>query len=216
MEQLSQFLVLIFQLVVLIFSIMVHEISHGAVAYYLGDDTAKRMGRLTLNPLKHIDPVGSIILPLLLSIPRLFGLPTIIIGWAKPVPYDPRNLKNQKLGTGLIGLSGPGSNLILAVIFAIFTRIAADFQLNSGLIIAFQAIILINLMLAIFNLVPIPPLDGSRILFALLPRGYLGFYQFLERNSLVLILLFILLGIPYLGQLVVFVHFSLLRLVGLP
>ena len=113
-----------FQLVVLIFSVMVHEIAHGAVAYYLGDDTAYRMGRLTLNPLKHLDPFGSIILPAILSIPLLFGARPIIVGWAKPVPYNPHNLKNPRSGAGIIALAGPASNIILAIVFAILLRLA--------------------------------------------------------------------------------------------
>ncbi len=205
---------IIFQLVVLIFSIMIHEVSHGAVAFYLGDDTAKRLGRLTLNPISHLDPVGSVILPLLLAIPRLFGLPTIIVGWAKPVPYDPRNLKNPKIGAGLIALAGPTSNLLLAVVFAIFLKLVVVFKLSLGLAFAFQIIIFINLLLAIFNLVPIPPLDGSKILFALLPDRYYRFQIFVERNALVLILLFLFFGLNYLGNLVALVNLFVFKLLG--
>lgn len=194
---------------------MVHEISHGAVAYYLGDDTAKRLGRLTLNPISHIDPVGSIILPLLLSIPRLFGLPTIIIGWAKPVPYDPRNLKNPKTGAGLIALAGPASNLLLAVVFTILLKLVIVFKLSLGLALAFQIIIFINLLLAVFNLFPVPPLDGSKILFALLPDGAYKLQIFMERNSLVIILLFLFFGLNYLGNLVAFFNLLIFRLVGI-
>ena len=205
---------IIFQLVVLIFSIMIHEISHGAVAFYLGDDTAKRLGRLTLNPLVHLDPVGSVLLPLLLALPRLFGIPTIVVGWAKPVPYDPRNLKNPKTGAGLIALAGPASNLLIAVVFAVLLKLAIVFELAFGLTVAFQIIIFINLLLAIFNLIPIPPMDGSKILFALLPDRYYRVQEFLERNSLILILAFLFFGLNYLGRLIALLNLLLFRLLG--
>jgi len=205
---------LIFQLAVLIFSIMIHEISHGAVAFYLGDDTAKKAGRLTLNPLKHLDPFGSIILPAILAIPLLFGARSIIVGWAKPVPYDPRNLKNPKMGAGLIALAGPVSNLIIAVVFALLLRLATGWG-NPALILAFQVIILLNLVLAIFNLFPIPPLDGSKILYWLLPEKQQGIVYFLERNALILILALIIFGLPLLHVILAVVYSALLRLVGL-
>ena len=205
---------LIFQLAVLIFSIMVHEISHGAVAFYLGDDTAKKAGRLTLNPLKHLDPIGSILLPAILAIPLLFGMRSIIVGWAKPVPYDPRNLKNPKTGAGLIALAGPASNLIIAVVFALLLRLATGWG-NPALLLAFEIIVLLNLLLAIFNLFPIPPLDGSKILYWLLPEKQRGIVYFLERNALILILALIIFGLPLLQVILAVVYSALLRLVGL-
>lgn len=189
---------IVFQLAVLIFSIMVHEIAHGAVAYYLGDDTAYRLGRLTLNPLKHIDPFGSIILPAILSLPLLFGARPIIVGWAKPVPYNPNNLENPRRGAALIALAGPASNITLAIIFALIVRLAGAL-LTPALTLAFQIIIVLNLMLAVFNLVPIPPLDGSKI-FPI---------PFLERNALVFLMLFIIFGLPAV-QIVVNVLYVLL------
>lgn len=183
----------IFEFVIFIFSVMVHEISHGVVAEKLGDPTARNEGRLTLNPLSHIDPFGSVILPLLLALPALFGQPTIIFGWAKPVPYDPRNLKNPKLGSGLIALAGPVTNLLLAVIFGILLR-TVPFSPTLGS--AFALVIYVNVLLAVFNLVPIPPLDGSKVLFALLPAGE-GSYavvNFLERYGFILLLAFIFFG----------------------
>jgi len=142
---------------------MIHEISHGAVAYYLGDPTAKYAGRLTLNPLKHLDVFGSVILPLSLAI---IGAP--LIGWAKPVPINPHNLRDQKWGELKVSLAGPLSNLIIALVFGlIFRFVPLSFAPNLGEL--FSYIILINIMLAVFNLIPIPPLDGSHILFGLLP-----------------------------------------------
>lgn len=183
--------IIIFQFAVFIVSVIVHEISHGAVAYWLGDETAYRMGRLTMNPVSHIDPIGSIILPLVLSIPILFGAQPFIVGWAKPVPYNPNNLKNPKSGAGLIAWAGPASNLLIACVFAGLT---AFLSINAQMGAAFQYIILINLMLAVFNLVPIPPLDGSKILAAFLP-DYSPIIAFIERNSMILLLAFLFFGL---------------------
>lgn len=203
--------IIIFQLAVLLFSIMIHEVAHGAVALYLGDDTAKRLGRLTLNPLKHIDPFGSVILPLILAIPLFFGGSSIIVGWAKPVPYNPYNLKNPKKGAALIGAAGPISNLIIAVTFALLLHIPLAIN-NEPLTLAFSLIVLLNILLAIFNLVPIPPLDGSKVLFALLPASYERVQRILEVNGLLLLLAFILFGLPLLRG-IVFLFFNLLLLI---
>ncbi len=182
---------IIFQFAVFIVSVIVHEISHGAVAYLLGDETAYRMGRLTMNPVSHIDPFGSIILPLVLATPLLFGIQPIIVGWAKPVPYNPNNLKNPKSGAGLIAWAGPASNFLIAFVFA---GLLAFIPVGTQIGVAFHYIILINLMLAVFNLVPIPPLDGSKILAAFLPH-YSPIIAFLERNSMLLLLAFLFFGL---------------------
>lgn len=185
-------LLIVFQLIVLIFSVMVHEISHGAVALKLGDQTAKRAGRLTLNPLRHLDPIGSFLLPLF-----LFLLNGPIFGWAKPVPYNPMNLKNPKTGAGLIGAAGPLSNILLAVVFGLFIRGLAASAGGEGisiLISLLQIIVIINIALAIFNLIPIPPLDGSNILFALLPSRYYPIHYFLTRYGFYIIIFLIFLG----------------------
>lgn len=185
-------LLIIFQLIVLIFSVMIHEISHGAVALKLGDQTAKRAGRLTLNPLRHLDPIGSFLLPLFLF---LLGGP--IFGWAKPVPYNPMNLRNPKAGAGLIGAAGPLSNILLAIVFGLFIRglsSGTGTEATAVLITLLQMIVLINIALAIFNLIPIPPLDGSNILFALLPGRYYPIYQFLIRYGFYIIIFLIFFG----------------------
>jgi Zn-dependent protease len=200
----------IFALAVLIFSVMIHEVSHGAVADKLGDDTARVMGRLNLNPMNHIDPIGSVLLPLFLV---LINSP-ILFGWAKPVPYNPFNLQDPRRGAALIGAAGPLSNIFLAVTFGIFSRLlpldystklllaqsapmgntAAIGSPIEALFFAFMIIIFINILLAVFNLVPIPPLDGSKVLFALLPPGYYRVQQFLEQYGVVILLLFIFFG----------------------
>lgn len=159
---------LLFQLLVLIFSVMIHEISHGYVAEKLGDQTAKLAGRLTLNPLKHIDPVGSIILPAVL----FFTGANFILGWAKPVPYNPYNLKkDMKYGPLKVALAGPASNLLVLIVLGILARLGAGY-LDPTFIGLMGFIAMLNISLAVFNLIPIPPLDGSKILTLFLPSRY--------------------------------------------
>ncbi len=192
----NDFLISIFQFVVFIFSVMVHEVAHGITAYKLGDDTAEKEGRLNLNPVNHIDPFGSIFLPLMLF---LTGSP-ILFGWAKPVPFNPYNLKNPEKDSALISLAGPLSNFSIAVIFGIFLRIINLLPLAGDFLIPLEtflnAIIFINLLLAVFNLVPIPPLDGSKLLFAILPHRFHKFRQFMEENGMWILIAFLLFGIP--------------------
>ena len=181
---------------------MVHEVSHGLVAYRLGDDTAKQMNRLNLNPLNHIDPVGSLILPFFLF---LMGSP-ILFGWAKPVPYNPYNLRDPKKGAALIGIAGPLSNIAIAVIFGILIRLLKLMPVISGpaapLFIFLNMIVFINLLLAVFNLVPIPPLDGSKVLFALLPSKYYKIQNFLEQYGMIILLFFIFFGFGILAPVI--------------
>ncbi len=187
-------LILIFQLIVLIFSVMVHEVSHGYVADRLGDPTARLAGRLTLNPKKHLDPFGSFLLPLGLYI---LTKGSFVFGWAKPVPYNPLNLKNPKSGGAKIAAAGPLSNLILAGVFGILLRIFASADSGpSAIALFFSLIIYLNILLAVFNLVPIPPLDGSKVLFAFIPKseGSHRFMSFLERYGFLFLLIFIFYG----------------------
>lgn len=180
---------LIFVIAIFIFSVVIHEVSHGVMAYFLGDPTAKYSGRLTLNPIKHLDPVGSIILPGLL----ILSGTGIIFGWAKPVPINPYNFRDQKYGSAKVGLAGPLANIFLALAFASIIRFfplgISDFSQN--LILIFGFIIWVNLLLAVFNLIPVPPLDGSHVLFALLPYSWENIKLFLERYGF-FILLFII------------------------
>jgi len=186
----------IFSIAILIFSVVVHEVSHGYAAYVQGDKTAEYEGRLTLNPVKHLDPIGSFIIPLL-----SYQIGGFIIGWAKPVPFNPYNLRNKKWGEALVAAAGPASNLIIALIFGLIIRFApADlFPLSFFNIMAMIAYI--NVILALFNLMPVPPLDGSKILFAFLPVTS-NARNFLERNGLILSILAIFFLWPVLRPLV--------------
>ncbi len=177
---------IIFQIAVLIFSVVIHEVSHGYVAGMLGDPTARLAGRLTLNPLKHLDLFGSVLVPLLTS------LSGITFGWAKPVPVNPYNLRGGGRGEAIVAAAGPLSNLLIALVFGFLIRfgILGQFLSFSAFRIA-GLIVSINLVLLIFNLCPVPPLDGSKVLFAMFPRKFFRFQQLLERHGLILLLVFI-------------------------
>ena len=176
----------------LFLAIILHEISHGVVALFFGDDTAKRAGRLTLNPIPHIDPFGSIILPAMLTITG-FGA----FGWAKPVPVNPANLRNPRREMLFVGLAGPISNFVLMILAAVGARAAfgaytggafrvADLPLTIQILLFFA---LANLILGLFNLLPIPPLDGSSLIERVLPRDWLpAWHRFRPYGSLVLLL----------------------------
>lgn len=175
-----------FSIAVLIMSVVIHEVSHGYAAYSLGDRTAQYEGRLTLNPLSHLDPIGSLLVPLVMVIA---GGP--IFGWARPVPYNPYNLSNQKWGPAYVAAAGPLSNIAIAVIFGILIRFSAFFSLPDQFVQAAVTVVLINVVLAFFNIIPIPPLDGSKILFAVLPPRWFHIQQTLERYGFFLVILFI-------------------------
>lgn len=157
----------LFTVVILIFSIILHEVAHGYAAYALGDPTAKLSGRLTLNPIPHIDPIGSVLIPALL----IFTNAGIMFGWAKPVPYNPHNLNNQRWGEAIVGIAGVATNLLIAVVFGLLTRVAF-FEGFEALASATAAVCLVNLFLGLFNLIPLPPLDGFTVLRGLLPYRY--------------------------------------------
>jgi Zn-dependent protease len=177
----------LFYLVVLIFSIVIHEVAHGYAALYYGDTTAKDAGRLTLNPIKHIDLFGSIILPLFLF---MTGSP-YMVGWAKPVPYNPMRLNDEKKGTRLVAFAGIFANLCIVLVFTLFVRFFNQ-SLSTGTIQIFLLVILVNLVLATFNLLPVPPLDGSKILASF---GSARFRAIVEYPSGVTMLLFFIVAI---------------------
>ncbi len=170
-------------------SVVVHEVSHGLAANKLGDPTARDLGRLSFNPLKHLDFFGSFLIPLLTYLGGGF-----IFGWAKPVPYNPYNLKNQKWGPALVAAAGPVSNFIIALFFGLSLRFIGAISGEAAL--AVSLIIYINILLGIFNLVPIPPLDGSRILSAVLPYRYERHFVAWERYGMFLVIIFIFFLFP--------------------
>jgi len=175
-------------------SVILHELAHGYSALMLGDQTAKYAGRLTLNPLKHLDPVGSVIFPILMVIFQLNIPPDsrVIFGWAKPVPYNPYNLRNQKWGEAIVAIAGPLTNVLLALVFGLIIRIGTSMEALSPAVIQLSSIIvLINIVLGIFNLVPIPPLDGSKVLFTFLPFKFQAWRYQLERFGFLILLFFI-------------------------
>lgn len=198
-------------LVVVFYSIIIHEVSHAWVASWLGDDTAQRQGRLSLNPIKHIDIFGTVVLPLLLYFSAGF-----IFGYAKPVPINPYNFKNYKRDSGLTALAGPISNICIAVLFTLV------YHLGSGVMLLPQLalmVVYLNLLLAFFNLIPVPPLDGSKVLGIFLSdRAY---YQWTlqEKKGMIILIGVILVsnlfGLNLIGRLVMPVVRSIMQIWGL-
>ena len=185
-------IITIFSLIVLLFSVIIHELAHGYVAYSLGDPTAKYAGRLTLNPLKHLDAFGSIILPLLLLLATAGQGP--IFGWAKPVPINPYNFRDQKWGTLKVAISGPATNFAVAIIFGLIIRFASPIDALAPMMQLLGIVVFYNFLWGIFNLVPIPPLDGSWILFRFLPRSLDNTKIFLQQYGMFILIFFIFFG----------------------
>jgi len=165
-------------------SVVIHEVSHGYAALVLGDPTAKYQGRLTLNPLSHLDPVGSFLVPLM-----GYFLGGFIIGWAKPVPFNPYNLKNQRWGEAMVAAAGPLSNIVLALIFGLIIRLVPETLVGPTFLTVVGYVVILNITLAVFNLIPIPPLDGSKILFAFLPYKLHWIKESIERTGIIFVLI---------------------------
>ena len=169
------------------YAVILHECAHGWIAYKLGDPTAKLLGRLTLNPVKHVDPIGTVLLPIML----LMMNSPVVFGWAKPVPVNFMNLRHPKRDMIWVGLGGPFVNILLALFFSQFLRIHLSISDNRLI----ESAIMINLVLAIFNLMPIPPLDGSRLIMGLLPGRYAALYGSMERFGILIVLLLLYAGL---------------------
>lgn len=204
----------IFTILVLVFSIIIHEVAHGYAAFALGDPTAKLQGRLTLNPIPHIDLMGSIVIPGVLVLTNA----GMLFGWAKPVPYNPYNLKNQRWGEAIVGFAGVGTNLLIALIFALVARYAAGSGLEAFIVPA-MTISFVNLFLGLFNLVPIPPLDGYTVLRSLLPaRASMAMRDFEDKimqGGIITLILVLFLFVTFLAPIFsVFVRWVFALLVG--
>ena len=188
------FTYIIIMIIVILFSMTLHEVMHGFAAFWLGDDTADKEGRLTLNPIKHIDPFLTILLPVILAI---MGAP--IFGGAKPVPFNPARLKYDEWGAALVALAGPLTNLVIALLFFVSYQLfnpATNSLASSFLTIG----VWVNLGFFVFNMIPIPPLDGSRVLYALAPDFVRRGMESVERFGLILIFAVIFVASPLIGQ----------------
>lgn len=197
-KSMDQYLVSqIFFFIVITFSAVIHEYAHGWMADRLGDPTARLSGRLTINPLVHIDPVGTLLMPAVLY---LISNGTFLFAFAKPVPINPFNLRNIRNGTAIVAFAGPASNFLLAIIFGILVRILPGTQLT----LFFLVIVYANIVLGVFNLVPIPPLDGSKVLFSILPSQFNDIKVFLEVYGWAILLFFALFFFRFLVPIINF------------
>lgn len=183
---------------VILMSMMLHELAHGLMAYRLGDDTAKDEGRLTLNPVKHLDPILSIAMPLLLF---LSGGP--IFGGAKPVPINTRNLKHGVWGMALVAIAGPFTNFILAFIAFLVGHFTGWLYAGGVVGLIFEDLLFINLGFGIFNLIPIPPLDGSRVLYAIAPDGVRAVMARMETWGILIVMLLVVFASPLISSIMV-------------
>ena len=207
---------LLLLLPVLIFSVIFHEVSHGIVAHRFGDDTAYHSGRITLNPLPHLDPIGSVIFPALCI---FMHMP--VFGWARPVPINPNRFTSYRSGVIWVAVAGPATNLLLAVIATVILSFSLSGPLAAGSLAFLPKVlsqaILINLVLAVFNLIPIPPLDGSRVVSMLLPTDLARRYDSLEPYGFFIVMGLIAFGV--LGKIlypaVGFLYMLLIRSTGL-
>lgn len=196
----NYFFSLLFLYIIIIFSSIIHEYAHGWMAYQLGDPTAKMEGRLTLNPLAHIDPFGTVALPLILLLTS-----GVFIGYAKPVPFNPMNLRDPKRDTALVGAAGPSSNLFMALALGLIVRFFGKMGFMVALSPFLKFVVVINIWLALFNLIPLPPLDGSRILLGITPDSFGRWLFALERIGFASILIALMIAMVVLPSAVEFI-----------
>ena len=195
----DQIIVKLFLYLIIVISAVFHEYAHGFAAYRLGDSTAKNEGRLTLNPLAHLDPIGTVALPLFLLLTS-----GMFIGWAKPVPYNPHNLRDKKYGDLKVAVAGPLTNLAIAIVLGLILRFFGFFAIYAGQPIFLEfvgLIVYINIFLALFNLIPFPPLDGSKIIMDLFPR----FWRYFEQIGFLGIFLAIILSFLFISPIAQFI-----------
>jgi len=184
---------IILNFTIIFFSLVLHEVSHGHAAKMLGDNTAEKYGRLSLNPLKHIDMMGTIIVPfLMIMIAKITNSKPIVFGWAKPVPVNPYNLKNPKRDMAIVALFGPLANFMLALLITVVIRLSAVLGISASVVNILIMIVYLNILWMVFNLVPIPPLDGSKILFYFLKNEQIE--RTLTQFGFVLLMVIILYG----------------------
>jgi Zn-dependent protease len=190
----------VISLIILLFSVIIHEIAHGTVAYALGDPTAKNAGRLTLNPISHLDPVGSILLPgILLWMSSLYG-GQFVFGWAKPVPVNPLNYTDRRWGQLKVGIAGVAVNFLIAVIFSLLFRFAVNSPyVTEEFLVIISLVAVYNFLLGMFNLLPFPPLDGSHVLFSLMGGRFPRLKFFLEKFGTYILLFLIFLGLDWIS-----------------
>ena len=180
----------------ILISMTLHEAMHAYTSNYLGDDTARLMGRLTINPLKHIDPFTTVLMPVLLYI--AVGIP---FGAAKPVPFNPNRLKYDEFGAALVGIAGPLTNLFLAIVSGLWLRFVLGFEANvitEGVLL----FMIVNLSFFVFNIIPFPPLDGSRVLYALAPEPVQNVMRTIERGGITYFFVFLFLLYPFVTQII--------------
>jgi len=214
MNQLSALQLLAVAVIPVLFAITIHEVSHGWVARRFGDRTAEMLGRLTVNPLKHIDPIGTVVVPALALMTTGF-----LFGWAKPVPVAMRNLRNPRRDMMFVAAAGPASNIVMALFWALFTKAVASSGLDGMTALFFLAMgqigVFINVILAVFNMVPIPPLDGGRVLSGLLPPRLSTRLDALEPYGLIIVLAFIFFAWGYLRPVISAVTNFFMSIAGL-
>jgi Zn-dependent protease len=196
----------LFYFLVLIISIVIHEVAHGVAAEKQGDPTARMLGRITMNPIKHADLVGSVILPLIL----LVSGAQFFIGWAKPVPYNPANFRNERKGTRIVSVAGVIANFSIALIVGFALRVMTIAQVGSIQLFEIMSIVvLVNVVLGIFNLIPIPPLDGFRFLESVLPVRFGSFFRQYEQYGIVILIVFLFIGVRFIAPLASFIYTTL-------